>query len=87
MMKEHHDYCFMKPVQCKYCELMISQNGDSFDQHLAYCGSKTRECEVCGTSLQQRELKAHMDSGICEIVLEDKREAQKKKAAQDLEKF
>jgi hypothetical protein len=42
---------------------------------------------VCGTTLQQRELKAHMDSGICEIVLEDKREAQKKKAAQDLEKF
>jgi len=51
---------------------MITQVDDQFEKHIAYCGSKTRDCEICGTVLKQRELKGHMESGVCEIVLEEK---------------
>ena len=86
-MKEHHDYCIMKPQMCKYCELMITQVDDQFEKHIAYCGSKTRDCEICGTVLKQRELKAHMESGVCEIVLEEKQEALRHKVSSELERF
>ena len=51
MMKEHLEYCVMKPVQCKYCELVIPITDEQYEKHINFCGSKTRECEECGSNV------------------------------------
>lgn len=81
-MKDHHEYCYMKPMQCKYCELLIPQLDGQFENHSTYCGSKTRDCEVCGAVITARELESHIATGNCDRVLEAKetqlKETQKK---------
>ena len=74
-MKDHHlEYCAMKPIQCKYCELVIPITDDQYEKHMAFCGSKTRECEECGSIVMQREMRYHVENGSCEIAREIKAE-------------
>jgi hypothetical protein len=60
----------MKPIQCKYCELIIPVTDEQFEKHIGYCGSKTRQCEECGSNVIQKELQYHFESGQCMIAQE-----------------
>jgi hypothetical protein len=68
-MKDHYEYCMMKPKQCRYCELHIPQHTDEYSRHVEYCGSKTRDCEVCGSAITARELESHIATGECDTHL------------------
>lgn len=73
----------MKPRQCRFCELLVSQIDGQFEKHATYCGSKTKECEICGGTVTARELENHVATGECEIVIAAK-EAQERETARKI---
>lgn len=85
LMNDHKQYCHLKPIQCKYCELVIPV--DQFDKHSTFCGSKTKECEECGMQVINKEYLSHVSTGQCEIELALRREREQKKLDMDLERF
>jgi hypothetical protein len=62
-MKDHLEYCAMKPIQCRYCELVIPVTDDQYEKHIAFYRSKTREFEECGSIVIQREMRYLIDNG------------------------
>jgi len=85
-MKDHLEYCAMKPIQCKYCELVIPVTDEQYEKHIGYCGSKTRDCEFCGSKVMQREMQYHLENGQCDLALEIKAEKESLKLKQDLDR-
>ena len=73
-MEDHKQYCPMRPSQCLYCELIVSRANDEYSRHIGACGSKTKECEICGMLVIAKELEGHIASGQCDLELELKHE-------------
>ena len=67
-MKEHVQYCAMRPQPCPYCELIL--NSDDYDSHLKFCGSKTKNCPDCNALIRMSELESHIESGTCKLIKE-----------------
>jgi hypothetical protein len=86
-MNDHLQYCHMRPVECKYCELTIPITDGQYDKHVTYCGSKTRTCEECKSTIMQREMKAHVTSGQCELAKEMQAERERERLERDLIQF
>ena len=54
----------MRPKECPYCETNFSV--EKFEEHVDYCGSKTKKCEACGANVITRERIKHITGGQCE---------------------
>lgn len=60
----------MKPVPCPYCERLCGFNEK--DQHIEYCGSKTKKCEMCQQNVCNKDFDIHYSSGQCQQNMEIK---------------
>jgi len=85
----------MKPKLCHYCEQTI--DFERFDQHINYCGSRTKKCDECGHNVCLKDLDGHKFGGECEAFKEDdirkrleekkKKEQEEKKRQEDLKRY
>ncbi|CDW80455.1 UNKNOWN [Stylonychia lemnae] len=82
LMKDHQQYCDMKPRQCQYCELKFP-GGNQYDNHLSFCGSKTTKCEDCGQLVRNKDQRSHKISDTCKLI----REMEDEKISKELKKF
>lgn len=57
LIKDHLEYCEMKPKECKFCELKIPR--EQYDEHFKICGSKTKQCPDCKQHVKNRDQVAH----------------------------
>lgn len=52
----------MKPERCAYCNLDV--DGADYGDHLKSCGSRTRECLLCGKSIILFNYEEHMNTCV-----------------------
>lgn len=45
---------------------------EALPDHVAYCGSKTKECPECFTAVQSWMMQAHKDTGECANIVLDR---------------
>eukprot|EP00347_Sterkiella_histriomuscorum_P023509 403334376 len=62
-LQVHEQQCDMQPRQCLFCEIKVA--GDKYNEHLTYCGSKTKKCDLCKQMVQNRDLAEHESQGQC----------------------
>ncbi|TNV86620.1 hypothetical protein FGO68_gene14939 [Halteria grandinella] len=86
-MKEHLEYCPLKPLQCPYCELKIPQLNEGYTKHISYCESKTRLCDDCCKQIQQKFFEPHILNGECMLNQAEKREKEVRMNKLYFEKF
>ena len=59
----------MKPKECRYCEQTIEF--EKYDQHVGYCGSRTKKCMQCNRNVCLKDEDSHQYGGECEAFREE----------------
>lgn len=60
----HESGCYMKPQPCPYCERSCTFK--EFNDHVSFCGGKTKKCEECGANVLAKDFDLHLINGMCE---------------------
>jgi hypothetical protein len=58
--------CSRRAVQCRFCAMPLEHR--ELGEHEAFCGAKTRPCEVCGRAVTLCDMDEHLVSG-CRLPL------------------